>query len=118
MTVTEAKISIHVPRVEDDTTAITLKPAKIDFNPRPPCGGRPSQGMTNAAAVPISIHVPRVEDDVGNDIPLHGKRISIHVPRVEDDENDYRPKSFISISIHVPRVEDDVLAAVMYWRGL
>ena len=33
-------ISIHVLRVEDDSRANTLKVGHLNFNPRPPCGGR------------------------------------------------------------------------------
>ena len=33
-------ISIHVPRVEDDESQKTKKRKVINFNPRPPCGGR------------------------------------------------------------------------------
>ena len=106
----DEQISIHVPRVEDDselprrnthtsafqstspvwrTTAallLSLFLLPLYFNPRPPCGGRLSPIDLDSPEEVISIHVPRVEDD--NDrkrqkIPVDG--ISIHVPRVEDD---------------------------------
>ena len=35
-------ISIHVLRVEDDVVGFFDCPGYIDFNPRPPCGGRPT----------------------------------------------------------------------------
>ena len=35
------QISIHVLRVEDDYSNITKKLHHSNFNPRPPCGGRP-----------------------------------------------------------------------------
>ena len=56
-------ISIHVPRVEDDSRC----------------------AKTFICAYWISIHVPRVEDDsdVLGRFFIH--TISIHVPRVEDD---------------------------------
>ena len=78
-------ISIHVPRVEDDMHYCTSPIPQIDFNPRPPCGGRPAvpdtavvlrefqstspvwrttyAGIEDFTKVEISIHVPRVEDD-------------------------------------------------------
>ena len=79
-------ISIHVPRVEDDyreycvlpypskfqstspvwrTTedSCPLSEGELDFNPRPPCGGRPGDTTTAKLIHGISIHVPRVEDD-------------------------------------------------------
>ena len=34
-------ISIHVPRVEDDLQRLSERAVSVDFNPRPPCGGRP-----------------------------------------------------------------------------
>ena len=34
-------ISIHVPRVEDDASSATASAFPGNFNPRPPCGGRP-----------------------------------------------------------------------------
>ena len=34
-------ISIHVPRVEDDRPKKAKNPSGRNFNPRPPCGGRP-----------------------------------------------------------------------------
>ena len=57
-------ISIHVPRVEDDSIMTRTSARAVYFNPRPPGGGR----RGNMCAVPmldgISIHVPRVEDDL------------------------------------------------------
>ena len=149
-------ISIHVPRVEDDfapmktcfTSALfqstspvwrtTSRPRAAgrkhrNFNPRPPCGGRPCRGSADRQRGSISIHVPRVEDDSKTigfpprassfqstspvwrttaDFPavvkLQPVRISIHVPRVEDDPAEaIRTFPFRCISIHVPRVEDD-----------
>ena len=56
-------ISIHVPRVEDDSAHRVRT-----------CRSR------------ISIHVPRVEDDDAEGIKgIIDTAISIHVPRVEDD---------------------------------
>ena len=56
-------ISIHVPRVEDDYHFVSTLSSFFNFNPRPPCGGRQSLIFLSASAVCISIHVPRVEDD-------------------------------------------------------
>ena len=80
-------ISIHVLRVEDDFATLTISPDKWDnFNPRPPCGGRPppprwrrgprifqstssvwrtTQCIVHVVLpIKISIHVLRVEDDL------------------------------------------------------
>ena len=79
-------ISIHVPRVEDDTVMAWRFMRGRHFNPRPPCGGRQAVGDALQNYVSISIHVPRVEDDRRALVNLGKSRaISIHVPRVEDD---------------------------------
>ena len=57
-----------------------------DFNPRPPCGGRPNVKYAATHQFGISIHAPRV----GGDVCLfqRGERlldISIHAPRVGGD---------------------------------
>ena len=57
-------ISIHVPRVEDDLLFSEESINYDNFNPRPPCGGRLDEATEEDAAEAISIHVPRVEDDV------------------------------------------------------
>ena len=58
-------ISIHVPRVEDDTARPRSRVVCRNFNPRPPCGGRQRTLLTDATSSRnISIHVPRVEDDI------------------------------------------------------
>ena len=57
------RISIHVLRVEDDEMPSTSVGTISYFNPRPPCGGRPSFLAFIILALSISIHVLRVEDD-------------------------------------------------------
>ena len=57
------KISIHVPRVEDDRPILMWAQTARHFNPRPPCGGRPEFKKMKIDEDTISIHVPRVEDD-------------------------------------------------------
>ena len=58
-----SKISIHVLRVEDDPAQTSTLQRVGDFNPRPPCGGRPKHMEDGAKKYGISIHVLRVEDD-------------------------------------------------------
>ena len=58
-----ADISIPVLRVEDDRAVSMSGLAMMNFNPRPPCGGRLTVLKTLRAAGVISIHVLRVEDD-------------------------------------------------------
>ena len=63
---TKVEISIHVPRVEDDFVKCGARANYVDFNPRPPCGGRRRQAVPRNSRRVISIHVPRVEDDWAN----------------------------------------------------
>ncbi len=58
------RISIHAPRVGGDR--YDLGPAwrvYVNFNPRPPCGGRRVAGTPHKAHLGISIHAPRVGGD-------------------------------------------------------
>ena len=81
----ESAISIHVLRVEDDSTRRFYTPRTSNFNPRPPCGGRPvSVYVVNQLAdfnprPPCGGRPPRVQ------IQQRKMQISIHVLRVEDD---------------------------------
>ncbi len=124
------KISIHVPRVEDDGGCRRKLTLRHNFNPRPPCGGRPDGVKMIFEKYLISIHVPRVEDDAYRSASFYNYKkfqstspvwrttgehheknilhlISIHVPRVEDDSVLGGENLTLDISIHVPRVEDD-----------
>ena len=56
-------ISIHVLRVEDDSASDRIFCTAENFNPRPPCGGRPLSVISSRRTPIISIHVLRVEDD-------------------------------------------------------
>ena len=104
-------ISIHVLRVEDDVGLKRFGLPTPNFNPRPPCGGRPSWTDYLYGQIAISIHVLRVEDDSVRALMGNAKTISIHVLRVEDDTPYKRGSPPRRISIHVLRVEDDVADA-------
>ena len=78
-------ISIHVLRVEDDPPPTKEGGPHADFNPRPPCGGRPLTIASDTGPQAISIHVLRVEDDFMPAATGSKYDISIHVLRVEDD---------------------------------
>ena len=57
-----------------------------DFNPRPPCGGRPLCHSELSEAVEISIHAPRAGGDATGIKPwLRYICISIHAPRAGGD---------------------------------
>ena len=102
-----------------------------NFNPRPPCGGRPQVFNRIAKPFRISIHVLRVEDDLltkgitrshgyFNPRPPCGGRLSTPScdptwPEFQSTSSVWRTTPSSSacqpgwpISIHVLRVEDDV----------
>ncbi len=56
-------ISIHSLRVEGDTVDSVNFCGKRDFNPLPPCGGRPRVVCGVFVGANISIHSLRVEGD-------------------------------------------------------
>ena len=68
-------------------TAAGSSPA--DFNPRPPCGRRRWTRLNLPARIRISTHVPRAGDDakIWTLIDPSGN-ISTHVPRAGDDHHD------------------------------
>ena len=57
------QISIHSLRVEGDLRRLTKPPQTGDFNPLPPCGGRPFLLGVGDYNQNISIHSLRVEGD-------------------------------------------------------
>ena len=69
----------------DDPITSAAKLLGIDFNPRPPCGGRLKHFWYFSNDARISIHVPRVGDDTLHTFRHIRVGISIHVPRVGDD---------------------------------
>ena len=78
-------ISIHAPRVGGDIFIRARKSSWRDFNPRPPCGGRPVPFKQLRILRLISIHAPRVGGDPIKVIVLTPVCISIHAPRVGGD---------------------------------
>ena len=124
-------ISIHVLRVEDDQVVAWRDFGHLDFNPRPPCGGRPGRALSAMCKRGISIHVLRVEDDAGRNDglkvrsdfnprpPCGGRRrlstsgssssIFQSTSSVWRTTRKYKHTNrFVCISIHVLRVEDDL----------
>ena len=63
-----------------------------DFNPRPPCGGRPAQSARLLPGPCISIHAPRAGGDSGGRIFFPpSATISIHAPRAGGDPTPKQP---------------------------
>ena len=123
-------ISIHAPRVGSDSGFSALARLYKDFNPRSPCGERPTALLTLMLMHRISIHAPRVGSDSNWRIHKAGRGISIHAPRVGSDKPPPRPWAHLrrfqstlpvwgatalpgtcsqraGISIHAPRVGSD-----------
>ena len=104
------RISIHVPRVEDDgvylsvcrrvrrfqstspvwrTTKRMFRPtnAAYHFNPRPPCGGRRAIINLGGGGERFQSTSPVWRTTCPALVRPRLSPISIHVPRVEDDKN-------------------------------
>ena len=78
-------ISIHALREEGDRNYMSCTRPLVNFYPRPPRGGRPSQCNTSWNAMHISIHALREEGDYGCTLPEDLEKISIHALREEGD---------------------------------
>ena len=79
-------ISIHAPRVGGDTCWTHCPPPILYFNPRPPCGGRPSQPGQNAPQKPFQSTPPVWGATICMSLCYIKVYISIHAPRVGGDE--------------------------------
>ena len=104
----------------------------LNFNPRPPRGGRQLEQLREHGVYGISIHAPREGGDGGtgseacqeknfNPRPPRGGRqpergtapdpaqISIHAPREGGDDDHLVPPAVRNISIHAPREGGDCI---------
>ena len=100
-------ISIHAPRVGSDSLASISSRSVLNFNPRSPCGERPSPRAFLVRAPTISIHAPRVGSDLVFQLQCNSGWISIHAPRVGSDSIEEERTKQRVISIHAPRVGSD-----------
>ena len=82
--------------------------ATTDFNPRTPCGVRPSAGRRRRLPS-ISIHAPRAGCDVHPHRRAARRDISIHAPRAGCDLRRAAICRARGISIHAPRAGCDLL---------
>ena len=79
------QISIHAPRAGGDPTAAPLPPLAENFNPRPPCGGRPPSTREAMGQLSFQSTPPvRGATQAGRFCPA-GDGISIHAPRAGGD---------------------------------
>ena len=76
-----------------------------DFNPRPPCGGRPKAGSSKWSEYTISIHAPRAGGDFVLVIAVYPSiLISIHAPRAGGDRSYQVPPSLAALFQSTPPV--------------
>ena len=123
-------ISIHVPRVEDDSGRNIAFALRCDFNPRPPCGGRlftlrrqnqifVFQSTSPVWRTTVRVKLPTAGAIHFNPRPPCGGRLKGRGHKCGREYFNPRPpcggrRNRLSastasqdISIHVPRVEDD-----------
>ena len=83
--------------------------AHMNFNPRPPRGGRPTSGVAYAAALPdISIHAPREGGDAALTVPMTATSIFQSTPPARGATfNRLKTENPTEISIHAPREGGD-----------
>ena len=111
------EISIHAPREGGDFRSVIALPARRNFNPRPPRGGRRIPAAVSAATYRFQSTPPARGATYSRDMTLQGIVISIHAPREGGDS------SWLStaeapqqISIHAPREGGDSKDAQFYLR--
>ena len=80
-----SRISIHAPRAGGDPTRMVSVLRSMNFNPRPPCGGRPVCSLPRRLRQPFQ-STPPVRGATGVQHTADSKRaISIHAPRAGGD---------------------------------
>ena len=97
----QMRISIHAPRVGSDNSTYELWPGATDFNPRSPCGERPSSTTTPIPSAPFQSTLPVWGATVVRLRRESRPCISIHAPRVGSDssvvpkyhESNFNPRS-------------------------
>ena len=99
---TQKTISIHAPRVGSDLPGVVIIEGAFDFNPRSPCGERPSGQRTNRRNGLFQSTLPVWGATAQSRKYRDNNRISIHAPRVGSDADleaaydsghDFNPRS-------------------------
>ena len=88
----------------------------LNFNPRPPRGGRLLQCVVVAPVPCISIHAPREGGDPGHGGKGRDQTISIHAPREGGDVSAAGLLLVRVISIHAPREGGDTEEEILSLR--
>ena len=107
-------ISIHVLRVEDDRPTVSPGTSSVNFNPRPPCGGRlsPLSRPNRKPLFQSTSSVWRTTKIDGFFSPGMKFQSTSSVWRTTHGQ--VIDVAFASISIHVLRVEDDLQGFVRH----
>ena len=95
-------ISIHAPLAGCDFAVLIGRKVFMDFNPRTPCGVRPTPALWVAVSVDISIHAPLAGCDGATYLKDAPSMISIHAPLAGCDNGDFNVSVHVGISIHAP----------------
>ena len=110
-------ISIHAPRVGRDRSPRAGNPARLDFNPRAPCGARLQSGHGRRVKKIFQSTRPVWGATIFDVCNIRTKKISIHAPRVGRDlAAVLRLQLARNISIHAPRVGRDPASAAAHVR--
>ena len=105
-------ISIHSLRVEGDPVFVHKNCNPVNFNPLPPCGGRPSRTRARHTLT-VFQSTPSVWRETDKFVKVSQKNaISIHSLRVEGDDRQICSVTEGGISIHSLRVEGDLRIGV------
>ena len=78
-------VSIHALLAECDICLLTLPKVQGCFNPRTPCGVRPSTSSVMTPSFPVSIHALLAECDNSSSIGAMPREVSIHALLAECD---------------------------------
>ena len=101
-------ISTHAPRAGSDPAGTAARPRAPHFNPRSPCGERPSRAwMKNHLSQGFQPTLPVRGATLAGNARLLGAGISTHAPRAGSDGESWGYFAVHSISTHAPRAGSD-----------
>ena len=105
-------ISTHAPLAGRDDRGIAFFDVNIDFNPRAPCGARPSVRVFNALRLDFNPRAPCGARRAGAASPYHVHVISTHAPLAGRDIIDRLFADLRFISTHAPLAGRDSVLSV------
>ena len=105
--VPRCQISIHAPLAGSDLVRRCWYDWCHNFNPRSPCGERPTPGDISAMYIAISIHAPLAGSDQSEHMLVICLWISIHAPLAGSDLHGCLVRKGNLISIHAPLAGSD-----------